>query len=713
MKQNLEQEATLSQKLEFLTTMPVRLGLGIALLTAGIFCHGWVAVALHLAAYAVLGLDVLYRALLCLCKLEALDENVLMSVATIGAMALGDFPEAVAVMLFFQTGELLGDIAVRRGRGAIAQLMDIRPDFARVVHRPQGTPDFGAAQRIDTPAIAHESSAPQASFDFASIEENAELQSPEDVSVGSVILIRPSEKIPLDGIVLQGESLLDTRSLTGESLPRSVSPGDNVHGGCVNQTGLLAVRVTHAYHESTVGKILDLVENATEKKAKVQQFITAFSRIYTPVVVGSAALLALLPPLLLGSGFAVWVQRALVFLVISCPCALVISVPLTHFCGIAGASRRGILIKGSNHLDALGRLSTVVFDKTGTLTKGQFEVAQILPAQGFSQETLLALAAGVEAHSAHPIALSIRNAYKGPHPQALVEVQEIPGFGVSARIDGKTVLAGNLRLMRAHGIVLPAPGDNPATPLPAPADKPATQLSASGEEFAASLSASGDGFDALPGTTGDESAETTVHVAYDDRYAGSIIVADTLRPDSTAALSALRELGIRLAMLTGDRLPTAKNVANQLGIHDYAAELLPQQKVERLEEIRKNTAPYKSHKSSKKAVAFVGDGMNDAPVLACADVGIAMGGLGSDAAIEAADVVIMTDEPSKVAQAVGIARRTRRIVLQNIVLSLGVKGVTLTLGAFGLANLWIAVVADVGVMLVAVLNALRAMRVKG
>lgn len=579
---------------------------------------------LYLASYAVLGWEIIFKAVRNIFKGQIFDENFLMSIATIGAILLGEYPEAAAILLFYLVGEYFQDAAVRSSRRSIADLMDIRPDFANVSVK-------GELRRV----------------------------APETVRVGDIIVVKPGERIPLDGKVIDGESMLDTAALTGESLPKEVGKSDSVISGCINQSGVLIIEVTKSYGESTVAKIIDLVENASSKKAPTENFITAFSRYYTPVVVGLAALLAIISPLLFGGEWSEWVRRALVFLVISCPCALVISIPLGFFGGIGGASRKGVLVKGGNYLEALNNLDIVVFDKTGTLTKGVFEVTCIEPANGISEEQLLKYTAYAEVFSNHPIALSIMKAYgEKIDERSLTDYEETPGHGISVKASGISILAGNDKLMKKENI-----------------------------DFVES-----------------EKAGTKVYVAENGNYAGCVIISDKVKADSREAIKALRELGIgKTVMLTGDNEMIAENIAKELSIDEVYAQLLPSEKVEKVEELSEQKRP-----SGK--LAFVGDGINDAPVLARADIGIAMGGLGSDAAIEAADVVLMTDEPSKLIDAIKIARKTKSIVLQNIVFALGVKIVFLTLGAFGISGMWEAVFADVGVSMLAILNSLRAMR---
>lgn len=608
----------------------IRLAVGAAVYVCGLLVFylseipPYLKLLLLLASYLILGADVLFRAVRNITKGRIFDENFLMSVSTIGAFIIGEYPEAVAVMLFYQIGEFFQKLAVKRSRNSISELMDIRPDFAAVKR----------AGKVAT-------------------------VSPEQVAVGEEIVIKPGEKIPLDGVVLSGSSNLDTRALTGESAPSAVTVGDRVLSGCVNLSGVLSVRVTKAFSESTASKILELVENAASRKAPAENFITTFSRCYTPVVVILAVLLSVIPPLLFGGMWSEWLRRGFVFLVISCPCALVISIPLTFFGGIGAASRSGILVKGSNYLEALGNIDTVVFDKTGTLTKGVFAVAQVNPAQGFSNEELLRLAAAAESNSNHPIARSVVGEYSGVINSGEVkDYTEHSGLGVSAVYEGKRILAGNEAMMRKNGVEC----------------------------------------------TVSSSLGTKVYVACDGKFVGSIVIADEIKPDSRKAIEELKDLGVRkCVMLTGDNEETAKSVAGTLELDEYRSGLLPDQKVEQLERLD-------GEKSQRGKLCFVGDGINDAPVLARADVGIAMGGLGSDAAIEAADVVLMTDEPSKLSQAVRLARRTKRIVSQNIVFALGVKLLFLVLGAFGVAGMWEAVFGDVGVMLLAVLNSMRMLR---
>ena len=601
-----------------------RILLSAALLIAAALLplEGWPRLAVFLIPYALIGWDVLWRAVRNIAHGEIFDENFLMSLATVGALCVGEYPEAVFVMLFYQVGELFQSYAVDQSRKSIASLMDIRPDYANLEVD-------GQIQQTD----------------------------PEDVAVGDIILIKPGERIPLDGDVVEGTSTLDTAALTGESLPRSVGPGESVVSGCVNLSGLLRVEVTKPFEESTVAKILDLVENASAKKAKAENFITKFARYYTPAVVLAAVVLAVLPPLALGWAWTDAILRALNFLVVSCPCALVISVPLSFFGGIGGASRQGILVKGGSYLEVLARTETVVFDKTGTLTKGVFQVTAVHPEQGTEAE-LLELAALAEAYSDHPISRSLKTAYGKPlEPERVSHVEELSGRGVRAVVDGKEVCAGNDKLMEEIGA----------------AWKPCHQVG------------------------------TVVHVAVDGVYGGHIMISDQVKEDAKEAIAALKGLGVkRTVMLTGDAAAVGEAVAQELGLDEVHTQLLPAGKVERVEALLTET-------SAKGALAFVGDGINDAPVLSRADIGIAMGGLGSDAAIEAADVVLMDDKPSKLAEAVDIARRTLGIVRQNIIFALGVKALVLILSAMGKATMWAAVFADVGVSVIAILNAMRAL----
>lgn len=583
-----------------------------------------VKIIFYAAAYLVIGGDIVFNAVRNVFHGEIFDENFLMAVATIGAFATGQYPEAVAVMLFYQVGEMFQDIAVDRSRKSISSLMDIRPDYANLDDGNGG---------------------------FTQV-------APDAVPAGSIIVVKPGEKIPLDGVVVSGTSSLDTAALTGESLPREVGTDSQVLSGSLNMTGLLKIRTSGTYGESTVARILDLVENADTGKAKTEKFITSFAKYYTPAVVGAAVLLAILPSLIDGQ-WITWLNRALIFLVISCPCALVVSIPLTFFAGIGGASRRGILIKGSNYLEALSRLGTVVFDKTGTLTKGDFNVTAVVPFNGCESADLLALAASAEVYSDHPVAVALRKACGREIVRANVSATEnFAGEGIRANVGGRSVLAGNDKLMLRFGV-------NASV-----TDKPGT----------------------------------IVHVAADGKYLGYIVISDTVKPQSASAVTDLRREGVsKIVMLTGDRKAAADAVAGQVGVDEVYAGLLPVDKVQHVESLL-------SAEPSSKRLAFVGDGINDAPVLKIADVGISMGAAGSDAAIEASDVVLMDDNPHKVAEAVTVARRTMRIVRQNIIFAIGVKLLFLLLAALGIANMWEAVFADVGVTVIAVLNALRAMR---
>ena len=591
-----------------------------------------VELVLYLIPYLVVGWDVLRKALLGIKNRQPFDECFLMAVATVGAFALGDYVEGCAVILFYQIGELFQSVAVGKSRQSISSLMDIRPDYANIED------EDGKLEQVD----------------------------PDDVEVGTVIVVQPGERVPIDGVIVEGTSALNTAALTGESLPRDVQSGDEVISGCVNMTGLLKVRTTKEFGESTVSKILDLVENSSMKKARTENFITRFARVYTPAVCYSALALAFLPPvvlLLMGqpARFGDWIYRALTFLVISCPCALVISIPLSFFGGIGGASACGILVKGSTYLEELARTGVVVFDKTGTLTQGTFKVVGVHPENGVAEAELVEAAALAESWSKHPISLSIKNAYgKDIDPSRVTDVQELGGHGVTAKVDGKTVAAGNARLMAKLGLTVPEITE--------------------------------------PGTI--------VHVAMEGRYAGYLLIADVVKLHSAAAIKGLKQAGVRkTVMLTGDAEPVAKAVSAELGLDEYHAGLLPGDKVDQIETLL-------AAKQPKENLAFVGDGINDAPVLSRADVGIAMGALGSDAAIEAADVVLMDDDPAKIALAMRIARRTLRIVYQNIVFALAIKFACLVLGALGLASMWTAIFADVGVMVLAVLNATRALYTK-
>lgn len=600
------------------------------------FCKQWISLALFLAAYLLAGGDVVRKALLGIKNGQVFDENFLMSLATIGAFFVGEYPEGVLVMVLYQIGELFQSYAVGKSRKSITSLMQIRPDSANLLKDGELT------------EVA-----------------------PEKVAVGDYILVKPGEKIPLDGIITDGTSSLDTAALTGESLPREVTSGDTAISGCINLRGTLTIQVTRAFGESTVSKILDMVENASSRKAKAENFISRFARYYTPVVVCCAVLLAFVPPLIFQESFSDWIYRALNFLVVSCPCALVISIPLGFFGGIGGAAKQGILMKGSNYLESLASADTFVFDKTGTLTKGNFKVTSITPAD-ISEMELLRLTALAESQSSHPIAVSIVEEYhsrcqtdsaNAASPVSAAEVEELAGFGVRARIDDKEILAGNLRLLNEKKIALPA-------------------------------------------DLADKTGRTAVYVALEGRFAGTICVEDELKPDTVPALSELKHSGIKkLVMLTGDKKAAGEAIAARLGLNEVHTELLPADKVSHLEQLL-------SRQSRNHMLAYVGDGINDAPVLARADIGIAMGGLGSDAAIEAADIVIMTDEPSKLPAAIRIARGTMRIVHQNIVFALGVKLLVLILSALGHSNMWWAVFADVGVCVIAIFNSMRALRLR-
>ena len=591
--------------------------------------QGALRFALYMIPYVVIGYDILIKAVKGVRNRQPFDENFLMAVATVGAIALGDYAEGVAVMLFYQIGELFQSYAVGRSRQSISALMDIRPDYANI----EG--ENGEVTRVD----------------------------PDEVAVGSVIVVRPGEKVPIDGVIEEGHATLNTSALTGESLPREVQAGDEVISGCVNMSGVLRIRTTREFGESTVSKILELVENASSRKSAPENFITKFARVYTPAVCYGAVALAVLPPIVrlalgMEAQLGEWVLRALTFLVISCPCALVVSIPLSFFAGIGGASRDGVLVKGSNFLEALSKTRTVVFDKTGTMTRGVFAVSGVYP-EGMTAAQLIELAALAESYSQHPISQSLKNAYGQAIDAARVcDVEEISGHGVVAKVDGRTVAAGNERLMARVGVMA----------------KPCAGVG------------------------------TVVHVAVDGAYAGCILIADQVKPGAKDAIAALHRVGVtRTVMLTGDRDAVAQQVAAELGIDEVHSELLPADKVSRVEAIL-------AGRGKGETVAFVGDGINDAPVLSRADVGIAMGALGSDAAIEAADVVLMDDDPRKIAAAIAIAKKCLRIVYQNIVFAIGVKAVCLLLGALGIAGMWAAIFADVGVMVIAVLNAIRAMR---
>lgn len=603
----------------------------IMIITKLVDINKWIQFALYLVPYLIIGYDILKKALKGIFKGQIFDENFLMAVATVGAVALGEFSEGAAVMLFYQIGELFQSVAVGKSRKNITSLMDIRPDYANVELN-------GKLEKID----------------------------PDDVEIGTEIVVNPGEKVPIDGIIISGDSTLNTSALTGESVPRSAKVGDEIISGCINLTGVLKIKTTKEFGDSTVSKILDLVENSSMKKSKSENFITKFARYYTPAVCGGALLLAILPPvirLISGTGamWGEWITRALTFLVISCPCALVISIPLSFFAGIGCASANGVLVKGSNYLEALSDTQYVVFDKTGTLTKGVFEVTGIYPANNFDKDTLIRLAAFAESGSSHPISVSLKKNYgKEINIDEVSDIQEIAGHGVSALVDGKRVFAGNIKLMKKENIAVECEHDE----------------------------------------------GTVVYVSCDGEYAGCIVISDVVKENSKKAISSLKKSGIdKTVMLTGDSKQAAERVAKSLGLDEYHAELLPSDKVEWVEKLL-------SQKSAKKKLAFVGDGINDAPVLSRADIGIAMGALGSDAAIEAADIVLMDDDPSKIALARKISVHTLKIVKENIVFALAIKAICLVLGALGIANMWVAIFADVGVMILAVLNAIRALKIK-
>lgn len=592
---------------------------------------GWIRLALYMIPYLVIGYDILKKAVKGIMNRQVFDENFLMAVATIGAIALGDYKEGVAVMLFYQIGELFQSYAVGKSRRNISELMDIRPDYANVERD-------GELVQVD----------------------------PDEVEIGTVIVVKPGEKIPIDGVIVEGTSNLNTSALTGESLPREAKEGDEVISGCINMTGLLKIRTTKEFGESTVSRILELVENSSSRKSRSENFISRFARIYTPAVCYGAVALALIPPIVrmvfmgLPADFGTWIYRALTFLVISCPCALVISIPLSFFAGIGGASKEGVLVKGSNYLETLSQTRCVVFDKTGTMTQGVFEVSGIYPA-ALSKEKLVEYAACAESYSGHPISKSLQKAYgKEIDKNRVTDVKEISGKGVTARVDGRLVAAGNGKLMDQLGI---------------------------------------------PYTICNE-VGTLVYVAVDGKFAGCILISDLLKPHAKEAIAALKNAGVtRTVMLTGDTKRVADAVAAELGIQEVCSELLPADKVSRVEELL-------AGKRGKEKLAFVGDGINDAPVLSRADIGIAMGALGSDAAIEAADIVLMDDDPLKIAKAIKISRKCIRIVYENIYFAIGVKAICLLLGALGIADMWAAIFADVGVMVIAVLNAIRALYVK-
>lgn len=591
----------------------------------------WVEFVLYLVPYLIIGYDILKKAIKGIAKGQVFDENFLMAVATIGAVALGDFAEGAAVMLFYQIGELFQSVAVGKSRRNITSLMDIRPDYANVEVD-------GKLEKVD----------------------------PDDVKIGTDIIVNPGEKVPIDGVVVSGESTLNTSALTGESVPRSVKSGDEIISGCINLTGVLRIKTSKEFGDSTVSKILDLVENSSMKKSKSENFITKFARYYTPAVCGGALVLAVLPPIIrmiMGEStmWGDWITRALTFLVISCPCALVISIPLSFFAGIGCASANGVLVKGSNYLEALSDTQYIVFDKTGTLTKGVFEVTGIYPANGFDESTIVGLASYAESASNHPISISLKKYFgKEIKRDSISDIEEIAGHGVSAVVNGHKVYAGNIKLMHKENIAVDA----------------------------------------------EHNEGTVVYVSCDGIYAGCIVISDVVKDNSKKAISSLKKSGIdKTVMLTGDSKETAKRVAENLGLDEYHAELLPADKVEWVEKLL-------GEKSPEKKLAFVGDGINDAPVLSRADIGIAMGALGSDAAIEAADIVLMDDDPSKIALARKISVHTLKIVKENIWFALIVKAVCLVLGALGIANMWIAIFADVGVMVIAVLNAIRALKLK-
>lgn len=606
-----------------------RIIIGAAVLVTAVLLslnNEWLQLALFIISYIIVGGDVVKRAVKNIFKGQVFDENFLMSIATIGAFFIGEYPEGVAVMLFYQVGELFQSYAVGKTRKSIASLMDIRPDYANVKKGDE-------LVKVD----------------------------PDEVQIGDIIVIKAGEKIPLDGKVIEGSSMIDTSALTGESIPRVVEVGSDILSGCININGVITAEVTKEFGESTVSKILDLVENASSKKSNSEQFITKFARYYTPIVVIIAVFLAIIPPLVIdGATFSDWIYRALAFLVVSCPCALVISIPLSFFGGIGGASKKGVLVKGSNYLEALAETEIVVFDKTGTLTKGVFNVQEIHP-EGVSKEELLELTAHAESYSNHPISLSLKRAYSKEIDNGRIsDVEEISGHGVIATVDGKKVMAGNIKLMKMMDI---------------------------------------------PYFNG-ELIGTIVRVAVNNKYIGYIVIADEVKEDSAQAIKELKAANIKqTVMLTGDNKSIGSKVAKELGLDKVYTELLPADKVEKLEELF-------SQKSKKGKLAFVGDGINDAPVLARADIGIAMGGLGSDAAIEAADVVIMTDEPSKIATTMKISKKTLKIAHQNIVFAIGIKIIVLILSAFGITTMWAAIFADVGVTIIAVLNAFRALNVK-
>ncbi len=607
----------------------------VLIVVVSLFCKfvepdTWIEVVLYLIPYFVIGYDILKKAGKGILNKQVFDENFLMAVATVGAMLLGDFKEGVAVMLFYQIGELFQSCAVGKSRKNIAALMDIRPDYANVMVD-------GEIEQVD----------------------------PDDVEIGTEIIVNPGEKVPIDGVITEGNTTLNTSALTGESVPRSAKCGDEVISGCINMTGVIKLKTTKEFGDSTVSKILDLVENSSMKKSRSENFITKFARYYTPAVCYSALALALLPPIIsmimgMSPNFQTWIIRALTFLVISCPCALVISIPLSFFGGIGCASTNGILVKGSNYLEALADTKYIVFDKTGTLTKGVFEVNGVYPESGYTDKNLLYYAAYAESASSHPISISLKKAYgEKLDLEHVTGIEEIAGHGVQATVDGKLVYAGNSKLMKKNGLTI----------------------------------------------TQEHDEGTVVYIAIDGAYAGCITIADVIKPTSKEAIRGLKKSGIRTVMLTGDTKKTADKVAAEVGVDMVRSELLPADKVSEVEALLEK-------KQGKENLAFVGDGINDAPVLSRADIGIAMGALGSDAAIEAADVVLMDDDPAKIALAMKISMKTLRIVRENIVFALVVKAVCLILGALGIANMWIAIFADVGVMVIAVINATRALRIK-
>lgn len=605
----------------------IQFSIGVAIFTIAVIfkLEYWIEFALFLISYLLVGGEVLLVAVKNILRGEVFDENFLMALATVGAFSIGQFPEGVGVMLFYQIGEFFQDIAVNKSRKSISALMDIRPDYAN--------------KKVNDEIIKVD---------------------PEEVHIGDIIIVKPGEKVPLDGIVIEGKSLIDTAALTGESVPREVKNGDEILAGCINKNGLLTIEVKKEFGQSTLAKILDLVQNASSKKAPTENFVTKFARYYTPIVVISATILAILPPILIpGATFSQWIYRALVFLVVSCPCALVISIPLGFFGGIGGASKNGILVKGGNYLEALNSVEVVVFDKTGTLTKGVFKVTEINVENEISKDELLEYAAFTESFSNHPIATSILKAYgRDVSKEDIKDFEEIAGKGIKAKVKGKYVLAGNSKLMESEKISYNKP----------------------------------------------ENVGTVIYVAIDKKYAGSIVISDEIKEDSIKAIDSLKSMGVKkIVMLTGDNKDIASNIAKILGVDEVYSQLLPHEKVEKLEVLYKEKSP-------KGKIVFVGDGINDAPVLARADIGIAMGGVGSDAAIEAADIVIMTDEPSKIAEAIKIAKKTKSIVMQNIIFALSVKIAILILAVFGISTMWEAVFGDVGVALIAVLNSMRAMK---